>query len=194
MLPRKLKNMNLFNEGNSYLGEIATVTLPKIVQAMEDWRGGGMLGPIKIDHGLEGLEFEWTIGGHDARSMRQMGIIRHDGVLLRFMGAYQSDQDGSVTAVEAVIRGRHQELDHGSQKPGDDTEQKIKTVCSYYKLTAGGQDLYEIDMVAGIYIVAGVDRYAEIRAAIGADGGIGGIGNAFGISSPLNGIGGIIGA
>lgn len=194
MLPRKLKNMNLFNEGNSYLGEIATVTLPKIVQAMEDWRGGGMLGPIKIDHGLEGIDFEWTIGGHDALSMRQMGIVRHDGLLLRFMGAYQSDQDGSVTAVEAVIRGRHQELDHGNQKPGDDTEQKIKTVCSYYKLTANGQDLYEIDMLAGIYIVAGIDRYAEIRAAIGADGGIGGIGNAFGISSPLNGIGGIIGA
>jgi len=67
-------------------------------------------------------------------------------------------------------------------------------VCSYYKLTAAGQDLYEIDMVAGTYIVGGIDRYAEIRAAIGADGGIGGIGNAFGISGALNGIGGIIGA
>jgi len=194
MLPRKLKNMNLFNDANSYLGTISTLTLPKIVHAMEEWRGGGMLGPILIDHGLEAIEFEWTLGGHEAISMRQMGIVRHDGVLLRFMGAYQTDQDGAVTPVEAVIRGRHRELDHGSQKPGDDTEQKVITVASYYKLTAAGQDIYEIDMVAGTYLVGGVDRYAEIRAAIGADGGLGGIGNAFGISNPLNGIGGIIGA
>ena len=168
MLPKKLKNMNLFNDANSYLGVIAEVTLPKIVHAMEDWRGGGMLGPIKIDNGLEAMEFEWTLGGLEAIAIKQMGITRHDGVLMRFMGAYQSDQDGSVTAAEAVMRGRHQELDPGTQKPGEDTETKYKTVCSYYKLTWGGAVLFEIDMLAGTYIVDGIDRYAEIRAAIGA--------------------------
>jgi P2 family phage contractile tail tube protein len=167
MLPRKLKNMNIFNDAYSHLGVIGECTLPKIVHAMEDWRGGGMLGPIKIDNGIEALEFEWTLGGHDAFPIRQMGVTRHDGVLLRFMGAYQSDETGAVTAVEAVIRGRHQELDHGTQKPGEDTEQKIKTVVSYYKLISNGTELYEIDMLAGIYRVGGVDRYAQIRAALG---------------------------
>jgi P2 family phage contractile tail tube protein len=167
MLPKKLKNMNLFNDANSYLGVIAEVTLPKISHAMEDWRGGGMLGPIKIDNGLEALEFEWTLGGHDTIVIRQMGVTSYDGVLLRFMGAYQSDGDGSVTAVEAEIRGRHQELDFGNSKPGEDTEMKIKTVPSYYKLISNGAVLFEIDMLAGTYIVGGIDRYADIRAAIG---------------------------
>ena len=48
-LPRKLKNMNLFNEGESYLGEIKTVVLPKLTRKMEDYRGGGMNAPIKVD-------------------------------------------------------------------------------------------------------------------------------------------------
>ncbi len=28
-MPRKLKNLNLFNDGGSYLGECKTVTLPR---------------------------------------------------------------------------------------------------------------------------------------------------------------------
>lgn len=167
MLPHKLKNMNLFNDANSYLGLVGEVTLPKIVHAMEDWRGGGMIGPIKIDNGLEALEFEWTLGGHDTIAVRQMGLTRHDGALLRFLGAYQSDTVGAVTAVEAVIRGRHQEIDFGSQKPGEDTELKVKTVCSFYELRSNGAELLYIDMLRSIYRVGGVDRYAQIRAAIG---------------------------
>lgn len=167
MLPRKLKNFNLYNEGFSHLGEIGECTLPKIVHSMEDWRGGGMLGPIKIDNGLEALEFEWTLGGINGLPLRQMGVARHDGVMLRFMGAYQSDDTGAVTAVEVVVRGRHQELDLGNQKTGEDTEQKVKTACSYYRLMIDGAEQYEIDLLAGIYRVGGVDRYAEIRAAMG---------------------------
>lgn len=167
-LPKKLKNMNLFNNANTYLGLAAELTLPKIAHTFEDYRGAGMFGPIKIDRGLEALEFEWTLGGFDTVVVGQMGMTAHDGALLRFLGAYQSDADGSVSTAEAVIRGRHQELDFGNQKPGEDTEIKVKTVCSYYKLTWDGSDLFEIDFANSTYIVGGVDRYAEIRAAIGA--------------------------
>lgn len=167
MLPRKLKNFNLYNDAFSHLGEIGECTLPKIVLSMGDWRGGGMLGPIKIDNGLEGLEIEWTLGGINSLPMRQMGISRYDGVLLRFMGAYQSDDTGAVTAVEVEVNGRHQELDFGNQKPGEDTEQKVKTVCSYYRLLMDAEEIFEIDMLRGIFRVGGVDRYAEIRAAMG---------------------------
>ena len=41
-LPKKLKMMNLFNEGNSYLGQTGEVTLPKLGRKLEAWRGGGI--------------------------------------------------------------------------------------------------------------------------------------------------------
>ena len=44
-LPRKLKNLNLFNEGNSYVGVVKSVTLPPLARKMEAYRGGGMNGP-----------------------------------------------------------------------------------------------------------------------------------------------------
>ncbi|MXO64862.1 phage major tail tube protein [Altericroceibacterium endophyticum] len=166
-LPHKLKNMNLYDEGVSFMGEIGELTPPTISHATEDWRGGGMLGPVKIDNGLEALEFEWTLGGYVSQVVSQMGELAIDGVMLRAMGAFQSDQDGGVKSVELVMRGRHTELDRGTWKPGDDTEKKLKTALSYYKEIVDGTTLLEIDMIAGIYKVGGVDRYAQIRAAIG---------------------------
>lgn len=165
-LAKKLKNFNVFNEGNSYMGVVAEITPPKISHAMEDWRGGGMIGPVKVDNGLEALEMEMTVGGMVKQLMRQMGMTAVDGVLLRFAGAYQADDGSGVDAVEIVTRGRWQELDMGNAKAGDDTEHKVKSPLAYYKLVINNRVEIEIDMLNSIYMVDGVDRYAEIRSAL----------------------------
>lgn len=167
MLPRKLKDMRLYDDGYSFRGQIAELTPPKITHIMEDWRGGGMLGAVKIDFGLEPLEFEWTLGGYSDLVTSQMGIVQLDGVMLRALGAFQAEETGQATSVELVMRGRHTERDLGNWKQGEDTEIKVKTALSYYKEIVDGRELLEIDMVAGIYVVNGVDRRAEIRAALG---------------------------
>ena len=167
-LPRKLKNLNLFNDGVTYIGQVGEVTLPKLTRKMEDWRGGGMNAPIKIDLGAEGLELEAQCGGLMRDVFLQYGIARHDGVMLRFAGAYQRDDTGRVDAVEVVVRGRHEEIEPGKAKAGDDTEFKFKTSCSYYKLVVNGETLVEIDLVNMVEIVGGVDRLLEQRVAIGA--------------------------
>jgi hypothetical protein len=166
-LPRKLKNFNVFNDGNSYLGEATKVALPKIAMSGEDYRGAGMLGPVSIDQGLEKLEMEHTYGGMVVGIMRQMGAARVDATLLRFRGAYQSDSNAAVSAAELVVRGRHAELDPGDAEAGKDTEWKVKTALSYLKWAVDGVVEVEIDLVTGLYVVGGVDRTAEIRAAIG---------------------------
>lgn len=168
-LPRKLKNMNLFNDGNSYLGVAKTVTLPVLGRKMEAYRGGGMNGPVKVDHGLsdDGIQLEWTLGGLDLTVLRQFGIPTANGVLLRWAGAYQQDDTGEVVAVEVVVRGRHEEINMGDAEPGEDTEHAITTACSYYKLSINGITEIEIDILNMVEIVGGVDRLAEQRAAIG---------------------------
>lgn len=167
-MPRKLKNLNLFNDGNSYIGQVAEVTLPKLTRKMEDWRGGGMNAPIKIDHGMEPVEIEATCGGFMRDVFKQFGLARHDAVMLRFAGAYQADDTGDVVPCEIVVRGRHEEIEAGKAKAGDDTEFKFKTACSYYKLTFNGETLVEIDIPNFVEVIGGEDRLAAQRAAIGA--------------------------
>lgn len=166
-LPRKLKNFNLFGDGESYLGQIASVKLPTLTRSMEDYRGGGMSGAVKIDNGQEPLEIESKFGGLMRPILRQYGITRHDGVQLRFAGAYQRDDTGATDAVEVVVRGRHSEIDFGDAKPGDDTEFTVKSTLSYYKLTINGVTEIEIDLINMIENVGGVDRLADQRRAIG---------------------------
>ena len=166
-LPRKLKNMNLFNDGVSFVGVATEVVLPTLTRKLEEYRGAGMNGPVDVDLGMEKLTVEHTYGGIVRELFTQFGITRADGVLLRFAGAYQRDDSGQVDAVEVVVRGRHEEIDPGKAKPGDGTEFKFKTACSYYKLSINGEVLVEIDMLNMVENIGGEDRLADQRAAIG---------------------------
>lgn len=166
-LPSKLKNMNLFNDGVSYIGLVPEVTLPKLTRSMEEYRAGGMDMPIKIDMGGEALELEWKAGGIIVHAIRQFGATTHDALMLRFAGAYQADDSSLVLPVEVVVRGRHEEIDMGGAKPGDDTEHTIKTACSYYKLIIAGREEIEIDALNMVFKVNGVDRLLAQRLAIG---------------------------
>lgn len=166
-LPRKLKNFNLFNEGESYLGRIAEIVLPKLTAKMEEWRGGGMNAPIDIDLGMEKLTMEWTCGGYEKQVLTQYGALRHDGVGLRFAGGLQGEDEESVHAVEVVVRGRHSEIDFGTAKAGDDTAKKITSTLSYYRLSIDGEVLVEIDVIGMRAVFGGTDRLEGMRTALG---------------------------
>lgn len=165
-IPRKLKNCNAHVDGQGYLGRIAEFEEPKLAIATEDWRGGGMIGSVKIDLGLEPMEAKLKMGGHEAALIRKFGTTQVDGVRVRLTGAYQADDGSPAQAVECYIGGRFTEIDPGTAKPGDDTEQEYTVPLAYYRREVDGRTEIEIDMVAGKFVVDGVDRYAEIMAII----------------------------
>jgi len=165
-LPRKLKNMNAYVDGASYLGIISEYVEPKLALNMEEYRGGGMIGPVMLDNGLEAMEAEFTMAGHVAALIRKFGTTDVDGVRLRLVGAYQADDGTRAQAVEINLGGRFQEIDAGTAKAGDDTEHKYKTPVAYYRRVVDGRTEVEIDMQRGIFSVDGIDRYAEIMEII----------------------------
>lgn len=168
-LPRKLKNLNLFNDGHSYLGVSKSVTLPSLGRKMEGYRGGGMNGPVKADLGFsdDGIQLEWKTGGLDLISLRQFGMVKASGVLLRFTGAFQQDDTEEMSNVEIVVRGRHETIEMGDAQAGEDTEHSMTTTCTYYKLTVDGDDIIEIDLLNFIEKINGVDMLEKQRAALG---------------------------
>ena len=166
-MPRKLKNLNLFNDGNTYIGQVAEVTLPKLARKTEDYRGGGMNGPVASDLGMEKLEMKWTASGYIESLLAQWGKQTVSGVLLRFAGALQADDSAEVTSLEVTVRGKHTELDFGKAEAGGKTEIQVSSALSYYKLNLNGQTIIEIDFVNMIEIVDGTDLMADVRTALG---------------------------
>ena len=162
-LPRKLKYLNMFNDGLSYMGVVESVTLPKLTRKLEKYRGGGMPGSVSVDLGLDddALALEWTVGGlPDAALWAQYASPGADS-------SYQRDDTGEISAVEIVMRGRHKEFDGGENKQGESGTTKMSTECAYYQLTIDGKEIIEIDITNMVLKVDGVDRLAEHRKAIG---------------------------
>ncbi|GGZ31987.1 phage major tail tube protein [Asticcacaulis endophyticus] len=168
MLPAVLKNFNLFIDGQSFLGRIAEVTLPSLTAITEDYRGAGMQSPVSIDQGMEQQQLEWKPGGHLTAMYAQWGVPSLDGVQLRFAGGYQSDDTGEVRKVEIIVRGKHSEIAPGTAKAGEKGEPTVTTKLVYYRIEEDGRVLIENDVLGMKMIVGGVDRYAELRAAIEA--------------------------
>lgn len=168
-LPRKLKHLNLFNDGNNFQGITESVTLPKFTRKFEKYRGGGMPGSVDIDMGLDdgALDTEFSIGGMDALLFKQMGTATADGIQLRFTGSIQRDDTGEVQAVELVVRGRHKEIDGGELKTGESNTTKVSSVNTYAKLTINGEVCYEVDVLNMVEIVDGVDMMEAHRSALG---------------------------
>ncbi|EON0414579.1 phage major tail tube protein [Escherichia coli] len=168
-LQRKLKHLNLFNDGNNWQGIVESLTLPKFTRKYEKYRGGGMPGAVDVDLGLDdgALDTEFSIGGTELLLFKQMGKATVDGIQLRFTGSIQRDDTGEVQAVELVVRGRHKEVDSGEWKTGESNTTKVTSTNSYAKLTINGEVLYEVDLINMVEIVDGVRaRSADFRETL----------------------------
>lgn len=168
-LPKKLKYLNLFVDGDNWVGVVESMTLSKLTRKLENYRGGGMNGTAPADLGLDddALSVDWSIGGFHELIYQQLGAPTAAAVPLRFMGSYQRDDTGETDAVEVELRGRHKEIDGGELKQGENTSTKITTQCTYYKMVVNGQDVIEIDTINMIEKIGGVDRIKQHRSNIG---------------------------
>ena len=166
-LPRTLKDFNLFGDGDNWVSQVSEIVLPKLARVVEDYVAGGMVGAVEIDLGMEKMEMEWTADGLIDAIFDGFGKSSLDGNMLRFTGSYERDDTGETVAAEVVVRGRHREIDMGTAKRGEKNQIKVMTSLSYYKLTIGGQEVLEVDMIGYVFKVNGEDRLAERRANLG---------------------------
>lgn len=169
-LPRKLKGLNIFVDGQGYAGEVEEVTIAKLTRKFEGYRSGGMPGAVQIDMGYDdsALDLEFTLGGVNVDMMGKQGVQTIDGIQLRFAGAIQRDDTNEVQSIEVVCRGRFKEFDPGTYKAGDNSTTKVTMLNTYYKIILDGQVYREIDLVNFVDIGPdGTDALAALRQAIG---------------------------
>lgn len=165
-LPRILKMMNVFGDGESWLGEVNSITLPTLGRQMEEFRGSYGR-PVEIDLGGTLLELEYKTAGIKPELAAKMGQTLMDGNAVRFVGAYQADDTGLWTSVEIYVRGRIKELNRGDAKVGEAGEESTKMTLVYYREVINNVTVTEIDVLNHVELVDGVDRLAEARNIVG---------------------------
>lgn len=115
----KLRLFTVFVDGVNHIGKVPSVTLPKVTRKTEDYRGGGMVGAVAVDLGLDSgaLDASMVVGGVvEELILKYGGDI--DEMRLRFVGEIYSG--GTSSLLEVEMRGRITEIDPDA-KQGDDT-------------------------------------------------------------------------
>lgn len=163
-LPKTIRNFNAFVDGFSYFGLALEAKLPQPKIQTEAHRGAGMDGPVGQDVGMEALSAEVTFAEHRPELMSMLGSTGKKLVLR----PGQASPDGvSTDTIIASIGGLVTLSESGDLKPGTNAPLKLVWDVRYYRLEINGSEIYEIDLVAGIRRVNGVDQLAGIRRAMG---------------------------
>ncbi|WIY23794.1 phage major tail tube protein [Parasedimentitalea psychrophila] len=161
-----LKNFNLFIDGRGFAGELGDYTPPSPSVAAEEYRAGGMDGPIDIDMGMEKMTTSYVLRNYSADVLALWGIVPGKLIQVTARGALESE-DGTVTPVVHNMRGKILQPDRGTWSPGQSASITINMTLEAFKETIGGVSVTEIDVINMVRIVGGVDRLAEQRAALG---------------------------
>ncbi|WP_330927084.1 phage major tail tube protein [Candidatus Sororendozoicomonas aggregata] len=167
MIKDILTNMNMYFDGNNFVGEVQELTPPKVTPKFREYMAGGMGAAVDIPTGeVEKLESSFTLNSVSKVVLKQLKVVPGSTVPFEFRGATVS-QDGTKGKVVVTQRGLIKETDYGSWKPGDDTSLKIGMTLDYYRLSIDDEVIHEIDPVNFVCVIDGVDQTKELRSALG---------------------------
>ena len=166
MLPKILKNFNLFVDGRGYAGRVDEITLPKLTIKTEEFQGAGMSAPVEIDMGMEKLEMDMTFSEYDPELFKLFGLTNGSEIAFTIRGALEGN--GETSPVVINVRGYFKDMDFDSWKSAEKASLKCSATCNYYKLTINGVVLIEIDPINMIRNVNGSDQLSKLREALKA--------------------------
>lgn len=166
MLPKVLKNFNLFVDGRNFAGRVDDLVLPKLTLKTQEHRAGGMDAPVELDMGMNKLECNFTLCEYDPDVITFFGIRDGSQIKVVMRGAIDDDNLNNVVPVVVTLGGTWREVDFGNWKAGEKATLKVAVALRYYKLEIGERELAEIDIENMVRKIDGEDRLTSIRDAI----------------------------
>lgn len=166
-IPAKLRLFTCFVNSVNNIGKVTSVTLPKLTRKTDDYQGGGMIGSVAVDLGLDSgaLDATMVIGGLVQDLLLEYGGDL-DGTLIRFTGEYYTSGESQIVDVE--MRGKFTEIDGGESKQGEDTAVTYAIKNTYYKLSIDDKPIWEIDLLNFVYKRNGENIYpSRVMSALG---------------------------
>lgn len=161
--PRMIKNFNAFLDSESFAGIAETAKLPDFKIQVAKHRAAGMDGAAPVDMGTEDMRSEVSLKEWTPSALKLIGTRKRLVLRPAAQGQVASDAD----AIIATLGGLWAGLNPGELKPGSDVPMKLGLEVEYFRLEINGDEIFEIDILAGKRVVGGVDQVAALRQAMG---------------------------
>ena len=164
-----LHNANIYIDGVSKLGQADELKLPTVKFKLVERKAVGMVGTIKLASGIEALEGEVKWGSFYADVWAKV-LNPFSPVEMQVRGSLETHaSNGRIAQVPYVVflTAMFYEVPMGDFKQNDAAEFSSKFHANYMKQRVNGQDILEVDAMANIYKVNGVDQLDLYRQNIG---------------------------
>lgn len=165
----RLTNANVYVNGVSMLGRAEEINLPGIKAKMSEHKALGLIAANEYFSGFEKLEakIKWNSFYEDALKASANFVATSKLQVRASLEVYESAGRTAQKAVVAFITGQFKSFPEAGFKQNDNVEASSDLAVTHYRLEIDGVEIVEIDTIASIYRVDGVDLLAEYRDNLG---------------------------
>lgn len=165
----RLTNANVYVDGGNHLGRVQEVELPTVKQKMAEHKALGMVGSVEFFSGLEKMEAKITWNSFYRDAMVKAANPTKT-VQIQVRASLETyDSTGRVAQVPVVVflTAQYKDFPLGNFKQHDNVELVSMLSVTAFRLEIDGQEITQVDVLANIYKVDGVDLLADYRNNIG---------------------------
>lgn len=166
----RLQEANVYLDGNSLLGQTSEIKLPEVTHKYSDHKALGMVSELELWSSLQKMDAEFKWNSYYPETMVKCADpfkafdiqVRSS---LRTFGA-----GGAVTSEKPVViylKGTFKQAATGDFKQGDPSEIGSKLAVKYMRQVVDGKEILEVDVLANIFKVNGVDILQTYRENLG---------------------------
>lgn len=163
-------NGNVYINGNNLLGRIAKINLGALETITVEHMALGMIGEIELPVGFKKLngEIDFNAWYEDVA-----GMVINPFASVQLMCRSNVKTTGaqglmSENPLVTILTASFTTWPLGTQEPRKKAEYPSKFSATYLKQIYAGREIIEIDYLANIFKVKGVDQLAVFRANTGA--------------------------
>lgn len=166
---KQITNANVYLDGNSFLGKIEEIKMPDVVVTMTEHKALGLVGKVELPSGLDKMESTQKWNSLYPEVLKKAANpftavqLQCRSSLETYTGAGRTEQ----VPVVVYITGTFKRFPAGNYKQHDNVEAETSMSVTYLRINVGGKDVIEVDVLANIYKVDGVDLLEAYKANIG---------------------------
>ena len=166
---KRIINANVYINGNSMLGKAEECKLPDVVSILTEHKALGMVGKLELPSGLDKMEatIKWNSVYGDVLKMAANPFKPVQLQIRSSQETYTGQGRSEEVPVVVHMTGSFKKFPLGGFKQHDNVEAETALTVTYIRLVVNGEDIVEVDVLANIYKVGGVDLLAQYRSNIG---------------------------
>lgn len=169
LLACKVSNANVYVNGVDLLGRAEEVEFPQLKHKMQEHKGLGMAGSAEFEAGMGKLEAKitWASVYGDVAPAVFNGLAPAAIMIRGYQQEFSSGGAVNELPVVAMLSGVFKESPKLSVKHQESQSAESALSVYSYQLLIGGITQLQIDVLANIYIVQGIDVLANFRQILG---------------------------